>query len=393
MDNISQISVEDLLSQFSSTTEAPVQTTPTVIEPTPGVNPLDITYKPVTSEKTVEELLAEANPESTEEETKEEVEKPVESTPTKGRPKDKLDAADLNSIQLLINSGKLQPWVNEKNEVILPTTQQELLELMDENLETINQNSYQEVEQNFYQTKSPVWQQLLKYSETARSLDEVVPLFAAMQDMETIQTLDTNNEAHQEHIIRQYGLINGLDAETIDADIEDYKERGKLQERAEKLKPGLDRYNEQRVQQELVKKQQEDQQKQYLLQTHYNNVVENVMNKKEIGGIKLKNEHRQYVASTLVPDDNIGGLPIYTLVDNLLQKGDFDTLARIALLATNPQVHDSYYSAKAANETAAGLQRTLRTANAQQTGSIVNTEYEEQAKRQVNWIDKSKKWL
>ena len=304
-----------------------------------------------------------------------------------------MDAADLNSIQLLINSGKLQPWVNEKNEVILPTTQQELLELMDENLETINQNSYQEVEQNFYQTKSPVWQQLLKYSETARSLDEVAPLFAAMQDKETIQTLDTNNEVHQEYIIRQYGMLNGLDAETIDADIEDYKERGKLQERAEKLKPGLDRYNEQRVQQELVKKQQEEQQKQYLLQTHYNNVVENVMNKKEIGGIKLKNEHRQYVASTLVPDDSIGGLPIYTLVDNLLQKGDFDTLARIALLATNPQIHDSYYSAKAANETAAGLQRTLRTANAQQTGSIVSNDYTEQPKKQINWIDKSKKWL
>lgn len=389
MDNLNQMSVEEIMNQFQDQTQ---NSAPEVITPTPGQNPLNIaSTSDVISDKSVDELLEDVTNNENPEESDKGV--PLE-TASKGRPKDKLDNSDLASIQLLIDNGKLQPWVNDKNEIILPTTRQELLELMDENLETISQNTYQEVAQNFYQTKSPVWQQLLKYSETARSLDEVAPLFAAMQDMETIQTLNTEDESHQEYIIRQYGMLNGLDAETIDADIEDYKERGKLQERAEKLKPSLDRYNEQRVQQELAKKQQEEQQKQYLLQTHYNNVVENVINKKEINGIKLKNEHKQYVASTLVPDENIGGLPIYTLVDNLLQKGDFDTLTRIALLATNPELHDTYYNNKNANTIAANLQRTLRTANTQSTNSITQDEYHNHQKPQsINWADKNKKYF
>lgn len=381
------MSVDELISQFSPAPTEPAVTTKSVEKE----NPLERSFTQednITSEKTVDQLL-----EGLESEKEEKIEDTVkETTVNKGRPKDKLDSAELNSIQLLIDNGKIQPWVNDKNEIILPTTRQELLDLMDENLETINQNSYQEVSNAFYQKKSPVWQQLLKYSESARSLDEVAPLFAAMQDMETIQTLDIANESHQEYIIKQYGMLNGLDAETIESDIEDYKERGKLQERAEKLKPSLDRYNEQKVQQELVKKQQEDLQKQYLLQTHYDNIVENVINKKDIGGIKMKNEHREYIASTLVPDESLGGLPIYTLIDNLLQKGSIDVLARIALLATNPELHDNYYNVKNSNDIAAGLQRTLRTANSSQNSSIVDNAYAEPEKR-VNWMDKSKKWL
>ena len=390
MNNVTEMSVDDILSQFSEA-QSTNQNAPEVVVTTPGTNPLDIAgVNNTTESKSVEELLQEAAPEDTPPEEKGD----PAGTPasTKGRPKDKLDNSELASIQLLIDSGRIQPWVNDKNEVILPSTRQELLELMDENLENINQNSYQTVAEQFYQTKSPVWQQLLKYSETARNLDEVAPLFAAMQDMETVHALDINNETHQEYIIKQHGLINGLDADTIDADIEDLKERGKLKERAEKFKPGLDKYNEQIVQQELYKKQQEELQKQYLLQSHYNNVVENIMNRKEIGGIKMKDADRQYVASTLVPDENLGGLPIYTLIDNLLQRGDFDTLARIALLSTNPKIHDSYYNTKNSNEVAASLQRTLRTANATTIGSVVNDDYSN-SQKPTNWIDKSKKYL
>jgi hypothetical protein len=108
----------------------------------------------------------------------------------------------------------------------------------------------------------------------------------------------------------------------------------------------------------------------------------------------MKDEHKQYIASTLVPDENLGGLPIYTIIDNLLQKGDFDTLARIALLGSNPQIHDNYYNTKNSNEVAASLQRTLRTANTPKTGSVVNDDYSNQSPQtSTNWIDKSKKYL
>lgn len=397
MNQLSEMSVEDILAQFEENKgNPPVETTPasTATPATPApTNPLNIaTTLEDLSNKSVDDILEESteDPEKKEPETPEVAANQVQ----KGRPKDKLDPLELSSIQLLIDNGKLQPWVNEKNEVILPTTRQELLELMDENLDTINENSYQAVANQFYETKSPVWQQLLKYSETAKSLDEVAPLFSAMQEMETFQNLNIDDVNHQEYIVKQYGLLNGLDEETIDNDIVDLKERGKLQDRATKLKPGLDRWNEQKVQQELIKKQQEEQKKQYLLQNHYNNVVENVMNKKEISGVKMKDEHRQYIASTLVPDENLGGLPIYTIIDNLLQQGDFDTLARIALLGSNPKIHDHYFNTKNSNEVAANLQRTLRTAHTPATNSVANDEYQNNSNnKRVDWIEKSKRYL
>lgn len=385
MDTQQYTSVEDILSKFS---ETPPDNAPKSLADIEAKEPINDF-----SSKSVDDILN--GLESTQEEpTGDPQEAPIiDEAKVVKKAKDSLDATELSSIQLLIENGKLQPWVNDKNEIILPTTKAELLELMDENLETINQNSYQEVQNQFYQTKSPVWQQLLKYSENARSLDEVAPLFSAMQNLESTQHLDPTNEDHQEYIIRQNGSIRGLDADTIDAEIEDLKERGKLQERAEKYKPGLDKYNEQVVQQELFKKQQEDQQKQYLLQSHYNNVVENIVNRKEIGGVKMKDADRQYIASTLVPDDQLGGLPIYTIIDNLLQSGDYDTLARISLLASNSKVHDSYYNTKNSNQVANDLQRKLRVANTQTAGSVIGEEYKTEPQKVFNWRDQSKQYL
>lgn len=389
----STMSIEEVIQQFSQTPNQ--QNAPEVVVTKPGENPLDLgSTKPVDT-RSVEEILADKDKEGEEgDKTPKGDETVVDTDKEKsgGRPKEKLDATDLNSLSILIDSGKIQPWVNDNNEVIMPTTRQELIELMDDNFNTFNDNNLKEVNNQFYQTKSPVWQTLLKYAETAKSLDEVAPLFSAMQESEITEKLDIEDVSHQEYIIKKLGFIQGLDEATIDADILDLKERGKLKERAEKVKPGLDKYNAAQIQQELARKNQEAAYKQQEIQNHINSVIENVISKKDISGVKIKEDHKRFIASTLVPDDSLGGLPIYTIIDNLLAQGKFDVLSRIALLATNEELHDNYYGAKKANQVAASLQRTLRDANATKTGSIINDNNETTTKK-IDLNERSRQYL
>jgi len=390
------MSVEEVLQQFSQTTNQ--QNAPEVVITKPGENPLELgSTKPVDT-RSVEEILEDKLKEDKDkvegDGTPKNGEDDVETGKEKsgGRPKEKLDEADLRSLSIFIEAGKIQPWVNEKNEIIMPTTRQELIELMDDNFNTFNESNLEEVNNQFYQTKSPVWQTLLKYAETAKSLDDVAPLFSAMQESQSIEALDIENEAHQEYIIKKFGLIQGLDEATVDADILDLKERGKLKERAERIKPGLDRYNASIIQQELERKNQEDLNKRQEIQNHINTVIENVISKKDISGVKIKEDHKRYIASTLVPNDSLGGLPIYTIIDNLLAQGKFDVLSRIALLATNEELHDNYFSAKKANQVAATLQRHLRTANTEKTSSIINNTDETTTKK-IDLNERSRQYL
>ena len=85
------------------------------------------------------------------------------------------------------------------------------------------------------------------------------------------------------------------------------------------------------------------------------------MSSADIDGIGLSKEDRALVASSLVIDQNLGGLPIYNYIDELVGQGDITTLAKIALLAMDSNKFDQYYSSRTASKTAKALQKTLKT--------------------------------
>ena len=71
----------------------------------------------------------------------------------------------------------------------------------------------------------------------------------------------------------------------------------------------------------------------------------------------------------MVPDPEIGGLPIYAIIDNLLQQGNFETLSKIALLATDPNSFDNYYTARVDKNINSNIQKRLRTTHQNQNSS------------------------
>lgn len=294
---------------------------------------------------------------------------------------------DFKAIDLLIKEGKLMPMEDEQGQLIPIKTKADLIDLIDRNNEYFQQNSLDIAQKQFYETKSPVWQTLLQYAENARDIKEIAPLFNAIQDYQASTTYDLDNEAHQEEMVRIYSQMKGLDPKTIEEDIDDLKDRNKLKDRATQLKPSIEKYNEQRVNTILAQKQQEEEATAKVLQTHYNNVIENIIKPEEVGGFKLTNEHRQMVASTLVPDSTIGGLPIFTIINNLLEEGKFDTLMKISLMALDPTNFDNYYSSKVSTKVASDLQRRLRTATSQQNSNGSITDSGSNQMRQTTKVD------
>lgn len=322
------------------------------------------------SNQTFEEIMLANNSSTEEDETNNENNNEVNLT------EEELTESDFKAINLLIKEGKLMPMEDDNGNLVPLSTKGDLLELIDRNNEFFQENSYKTAQQEFYQNKSPIWHSLLEYAENSRDLKDIEPLFNAIRTSESTNSIDLEKIEGQEEIIRMYGSFQGLDSKTIDEDIEDLKERGKLKDRATHLKPSIDKFNEQRINSILAEKQQEEEQRLNILNTHYNNVIENIIKPVEVGGLKLTNEHKQLVASTLVPDAKLGGLPIYSIIDNLIATGKFDILSKIALLAVDGNNFDKYYSSKVSNNVAADLQRKLRTANTNQnnTGSITNEE-------------------
>ncbi len=362
------MSVEEILAQFDKTQPTPPaqQTTVKVPDNTVGVK-LDQVVTPVDNNLSVDDIIN-----GTEDITNQD---PAQTEPVqKGRPpKENLTKTDLNTIKILIDSGQIQPWVDDKtNTVILPQTKEELIELMNQNIETISENNYRTVEDQFYTSKSPVWQALLQQSEKARSLDDVAPLFQKIQTYEAGVALDLENIEHQEEVIKQNGLIQGVPISAIMSDIADLKERGKLKERAEAIKPNLDKYNELQIQNDIIARENRERADAIAYQTHVDNVINRIIIPKDIAGIKFKDEHKQLIASTLIPDESIGGLPIYAIIDNLVKRGEFEHLAQIALLATDRKSYSNYFGNQVANQVASGLQKKLRDSNQSNSGSVVN---------------------
>lgn len=303
--------------------------------------------------------------------------------------KTKLDDSFKQGLDRLFKEQKLNPYSDgTETGYVLPETFEEVLELIEDNknswIESAKNEDKQKVFEEFLSTQTPAFQFLIQNSNKYRNPEELIPLLTAVGNQEFSDSLDITEEADQETIIRSVLSLQGLQLSAIEDEISDLKERGRLESRASSLKPVLDKYNEQKTQVILQEKAVQEEKDQKFWNDYYSSLEETLFKAKEIDGIKLKTEHKQTIAKILVPDDSIGGLPIYTIIDNLIAKKDFVTLSKIALLGSDAKLFDSYFVGEKANKKADGIQKVLR-----QSGVSANpTEGDHESKLQT--IQKSK---
>jgi hypothetical protein len=303
--------------------------------------------------------------------------------------KTKLDDSFKQGLDKLFKENKLNPYSDgTETGYVVPETFEEVLDLIEDNkkswIESSKAKDREELVNEVLATKSPAWQFLIQNSEMYKDPADLIPLITAVQNQEYSNSLDPSEPEDQEKIIRASLSIQGLPPQTIEEEIVDLKDRNKLESRATALKPVLDKYNEERTSEILQEKQKEELKTQEFWNVHYQNLENTVFKSKDLDGVKLKNEHKQLIASALIPDKDLGGLPIYTLIDNLIAKGNFTALSKIVLLSEDEKLFDTYFLSEKAGKKAESVQRVLR-----QSGINSNSTDFEQDNGRVKSIKKS----
>jgi hypothetical protein len=228
-------------------------------------------------------------------------------------------------------------------------------------LEGVNQNIFEER----LQSLPPQFQSIVKYGLNGGS--DVQSLLQSWANVENVYTTDISTDAGREQVVREYlQLTNYGTIETINEDIQTWKDLGKLESRANAYKPKLEEYHMQTVaakEQEALQFQQ--QKEQYF--TEYTNAVGKVLSQETVNGLPLDKTVRQYIFDNSQPiyQSIITGEPIDALqaaVENLKfgQNADPAFYSEALLFLTQPEVYKEYLVTQLKTDLAQTKERTLR---------------------------------
>lgn len=250
----------------------------------------------------------------------------------------------------------------------IPKTPEEFDEVIDIQVNYKLEQQKEELNKNWYESKSPAWKAVAQYAEMVDDPTEVVPFLQGIQTIQKISGIDEKEIEGAEQIVRLRLQQTKQPQDIIDTQVEALKTTDKLISTAERLKPVM----VQEEQQRLVQMQQEEQQR---VQQYYQ-MVDDIQKKAvaaietPIGRFKLTQDEKAILYDLIaVPSEKSKGYGIYEKIDELYSKGDFDTLRQVGLLLGKKESYNKYFSATIAAETAGKLQRKLSAATESKTGT------------------------
>lgn len=297
-----------------------------------------------------------------------------------GRPKlDKSGLVDLAN--KMIEEGTLMPFDDDK--ALEDYTAADFRELFEANFQQREENVKSSVPQEFFQSLPQELQVAAKY--VADGGQDLKGLFKTLAQVEEIVELNPENENHQAEIARQYlRATNFGTIEEIEAEIEDWADLGKLQQKAEQFKPKLDKMQEGLVARQLAEQEHRKQQQEQAAKAYTDNVYD-TLSAGELSGVKLDRKTQNMLFSGLVQPayPSISGKPT-NLLGHLLEKYQFveprhDLIAEALWLLSDPDGYKSKIQNVGAKEQVGKTVRTLKTE--QQRRNTSSTPQEEEVRR------------
>ena len=254
---------------------------------------------------------------------------------------------------------------NDKGETVnfVPKTPEEFDEVIDIQVNYQLDQRKKEIENNWYQSKSPAWQAVARYAEMVDDPSEVLPFIQGVKSVDSITNLDPADVASAEHIVRVRLEQKGDTPDLIDEQIEALKTTDRLVSTAQKYKPII--VQEEKNQLAAMVRERKAQEEEWM--RYMEDISSNAMKAVDsplFGKYKLKQDEKALVYQMIgVPSPETQGYPIYMVIDDLFRKKDMETLKQLALFLTNRDSFMNYASQSAADKTATELQRRLRVAN------------------------------
>lgn len=300
-----------------------------------------------------------------------------EDAGNKGRPK--VDKSGLYELaQKMIEDGSLIPFDDDKP--LEEYSTKDFRELFEANLqekeETIRQNTPKE----FFQSLPEELQIAAKY--VADGGQDLKGLFRTLAYVEEIVQLDPESAEDQEEIARQYLYATNFGTpEEIESEIDDWKDLGKLEQKALQFKPKLDKMQEKIVAKQLAEQENKKRQQEEAAKYYMDNVY-NTLSVGDIGGIKLDRKTQSLLYSGLVQPNypSISGKPT-NLLGHLLEKYQFveprhDLIAEALWLLADPNGYKNKVREIGSKEATEKVVRQLKTEQSRRLTSSAGEEEE-----------------
>jgi len=246
-------------------------------------------------------------------------------------------------------------------------------ELIQANLDQKANDVRRETPAQFFQSLPEELQIAAKY--VADGGDDMKGLFRALSHVEESYQRNIKNESDQVHIIREYLGATGYgnDAE-IDEEIEIWKDLGKLEQQAGKFKPKLDKMQEKvvagKLQEQEMKKKQQEQASQNYMQNVYNTLKTG-----KVGDIKVDKKTQSLIYNGLVNPSypSISGQNT-NLLGHLLEKYQFvepnyDLVSEALWLLADPTSYKNQIMKKGETKAVEQTVRKLKTTQSDKSAS------------------------
>lgn len=264
-----------------------------------------------------------------------------------------------------IKSKKFVPIEDEVDGQIvpfIPKTPEEFDEVIDIQIAHQLKEKTKELESSWYESKTPAWQAVAKFSEMVDSPEEIIPFIQGVKNIDSVEGIDETKPEGAEQIVRMRLEQRGEPSELIAEQIEALKTSEKLLTTAKSYKPLILQEEKKILGQMVQERQQADAEYNKLITDIRDNAIK-ALEAPIFGKQTLKREEKAIIYDLIAePSSQTKGYKIYNEIDKLFEKKDFETLKQVALLLGKKDSFLGYVSTGAADKTAAGLQRQLRVA-------------------------------
>jgi hypothetical protein len=300
-----------------------------------------------------------------------------EETGNKGRPK--VDKSGLSELAMkMIEEGTLIPFDDDKP--LEEYTTKDFRELFEANFQERENKVRQDTPREFFEALPQELQYAAKY--VADGGQDLKGLFRTLAQVEEIRELDPTDEYDQAEIARQYLYATRFgNAEEIEAEINDWADMGKLEQKAQQFKPKLDRMQEEVMARKLAEQEALKQQQQQQAKAYQDNVY-TTLSAGDIGGIKLDKKVQSMLYAGLVQPNypSISGKQT-NMLGHLLEKYQFveprhDLIAEALWLLADP---DGYKARVKDLGSKKAVEDTVRKLKTEESRKIASSSIDDEA--------------
>ena len=273
----------------------------------------------------------------------------------------------------MIEEGVLFPFDDDKS--LDEYTAKDFRELFEANMKEKEQQLSHDIPQQIFQSMPGEMQYLMDY--ISKGGTDVKGMMQQLAQVNEVMELDPSDSSDQELIVRQYLSLKGdMTQDEIEDEIATFKDMDRLEQKANQFKPKLEAVREKEVAKKIAEQEQQKQ-KQQAIAGQFVDSVYGVLEKGELGGVKLDRKTQNMLYTGLVQPGypSISGKPT-NLLGHLLEKYQWvepnhELIAEALWLLADPDGFKNKVKSQGSRVATEQTVRSLKTEEARRKGSAV----------------------